>query len=352
MKVEHVDAVVPGDALGLDLAEELQSLRPFGMGNPAINVLVPAAKVSDVRPMGTGGRHVRFSVTSGGLRSRAVGFGIAPGSGSLGDDEVAPRPRRPPRGERVAGLRRATPGSALPARRRGTGSMRRHGRLQHVHLPNGRRGVVETRPGQPTRGPSPHPCELPNCRTANCSWTTATRAPSAYSATCMTTGESVLVLCADVSRRAAVLSRDLDSARFARRPVGPAVGTLRCRRVPTDATDLVLADHAGACGDAAAGGALRARVRARPPGLGSGARAAGAAAARDSCTSGWGPAEVEFTRAVVEHQHRLRAPSDRDLPGAGVPGPARVPDSAQRARRRRAPSTAGCPGRALHAGAG
>ena len=84
VKVEHVDAVVPGDALGLDLAEELQSLRPFGMGNPAINVLVPAAKVSDVRPMG-GGRHVRFSVTSGGLRSRAVGFGITPGSGALGN---------------------------------------------------------------------------------------------------------------------------------------------------------------------------------------------------------------------------------------------------------------------------
>ncbi len=84
VKVERVDAVVPGDALGLDLAEELQALRPFGMGNPAINVLVPAAKVADVRPMG-GGRHVRFTVTSGGLRSRAVGFGIAPGSGSLRD---------------------------------------------------------------------------------------------------------------------------------------------------------------------------------------------------------------------------------------------------------------------------
>ena len=38
--------------------------------------------------MGTGGRHVRFSVTSGGTRSRAVGFGIAPGNASLGKDEI------------------------------------------------------------------------------------------------------------------------------------------------------------------------------------------------------------------------------------------------------------------------
>ena len=75
VKVERVDAVVPGDALGLGLAEELGRLRPFGMGNPGVSVLVPAARVSDVRPMGEG-RHVRFTVTSGGVRSRAVGFGI------------------------------------------------------------------------------------------------------------------------------------------------------------------------------------------------------------------------------------------------------------------------------------
>ena len=56
-----------------DLAEELGRLRPFGMGNPGVSVLVPAARVSDVQPMSEG-RHVRFTVTSGGVRSRAVGF--------------------------------------------------------------------------------------------------------------------------------------------------------------------------------------------------------------------------------------------------------------------------------------
>jgi single-stranded-DNA-specific exonuclease len=39
--VERVDAVVPGGVLGLGLAEELEALRPFGMGNPQPTLLVP-----------------------------------------------------------------------------------------------------------------------------------------------------------------------------------------------------------------------------------------------------------------------------------------------------------------------
>ena len=43
----RIDAVAQGDALSLDLAEELQQLAPFGMGNPAVSLLVPAATMSD-----------------------------------------------------------------------------------------------------------------------------------------------------------------------------------------------------------------------------------------------------------------------------------------------------------------
>ena len=68
---ERVDAVVPGDALGLELAEELERLRPFGMGNPGVNLLVPAARVSDVQPMGEG-RHVALH-RHVGRRSLACG---------------------------------------------------------------------------------------------------------------------------------------------------------------------------------------------------------------------------------------------------------------------------------------
>ena len=45
----RIDAVAQGDALSLDLAEELQQLAPFGMGNPAVSLLVPAATMSDPR---------------------------------------------------------------------------------------------------------------------------------------------------------------------------------------------------------------------------------------------------------------------------------------------------------------
>jgi single-stranded-DNA-specific exonuclease len=72
--VERVDALVGGAELGMELAEELQSLAPFGRGNPGVSLMVEQARLTDVRPMGEG-RHVRFTVESGGVRSRAVAFG-------------------------------------------------------------------------------------------------------------------------------------------------------------------------------------------------------------------------------------------------------------------------------------
>ena len=73
--VQRVDAVVPGDALHLGLAEELERLAPFGMGNPEPTLLVPVARCSPTRaPMGEG-RHVAFSLAAGGARSRCVSFG-------------------------------------------------------------------------------------------------------------------------------------------------------------------------------------------------------------------------------------------------------------------------------------
>ena len=70
----RVDAVAPGDALTLSLAEELEQLAPFGQGNPAVSLLVPAALLDDPRPMGEG-RHVAFTLSAGGARSRCVLFG-------------------------------------------------------------------------------------------------------------------------------------------------------------------------------------------------------------------------------------------------------------------------------------
>src|SRR5439155_6234133 len=88
--VEIVDAVVPGDALGLELAEELDSLRPFGIGNPGVNLLVPAARVGDVRTMGEG-RHARFTIRSGGVRTSVVAFGR--GRDGIGGGSAGAEPR-------------------------------------------------------------------------------------------------------------------------------------------------------------------------------------------------------------------------------------------------------------------
>jgi single-stranded-DNA-specific exonuclease len=74
VSIERVDAVVGGDELGMTLAEELQTLAPFGRGNPGVSLMVADARFRDGRPMGEG-KHVRFTVESRGVRARAVAFG-------------------------------------------------------------------------------------------------------------------------------------------------------------------------------------------------------------------------------------------------------------------------------------
>jgi single-stranded-DNA-specific exonuclease len=83
--VERVDAVVGGDELGMQLAEELRSLAPFGRGNPAVSLMVREARFRDCRPIGEG-KHTRFSVHSHGSRTRAVAFGTG-GRLPVGEDE-------------------------------------------------------------------------------------------------------------------------------------------------------------------------------------------------------------------------------------------------------------------------
>lgn len=80
---ERVDAFAAGPELGLELAEELEKLGPFGIGNPGVNLVVPSAKITDSRPMGSDRNHLRFTVHSGGHRAAAIAFARQ----SLGCDE-------------------------------------------------------------------------------------------------------------------------------------------------------------------------------------------------------------------------------------------------------------------------
>ena len=75
ISVERVDAVVPGGALGLALAEQLGQLRPFGMGNPQPTLLVPAARLQNLTGMGEERQHARFTLVTGASRARGVAFG-------------------------------------------------------------------------------------------------------------------------------------------------------------------------------------------------------------------------------------------------------------------------------------
>jgi single-stranded-DNA-specific exonuclease len=73
-----VDAVVPGRALTLELAEELGRLAPFGLGNPPVTLLLAGCELADLQAVGRG-RHLRFRVCEGGRPvGSAVAFGLGP----------------------------------------------------------------------------------------------------------------------------------------------------------------------------------------------------------------------------------------------------------------------------------
>lgn len=84
VRTERIDAMVGGASLGLDLAEELRRLAPFGMGNPGVRLLVPSARVRDVRAMGEG-KHARFNLHSGSHKALGVAFGRS--SLGVGEDD-------------------------------------------------------------------------------------------------------------------------------------------------------------------------------------------------------------------------------------------------------------------------
>ncbi len=73
-----IDAIVPGSDLGLPLCEELARLAPFGLGNPAVMLLVDGCELSALDTVGEG-KHLRFRVRQ---RGRDAGSAIAFGFGA------------------------------------------------------------------------------------------------------------------------------------------------------------------------------------------------------------------------------------------------------------------------------
>jgi single-stranded-DNA-specific exonuclease len=78
VRLERLDALVGvgRDGIGMDLARQLESLGPFGMGNPGPRLLVPSGRLREIRPLGEEGKHSRFQLESGAGRALGVAFGM------------------------------------------------------------------------------------------------------------------------------------------------------------------------------------------------------------------------------------------------------------------------------------
>lgn len=89
-RVTEVDSVIGAGGSGIDMgtAEQLESLEPFGMGNPRPNFLIPSVRLRSVRPMGQEGKHASFDLCSGSAKVKGVGFGLASQIEQIGDVAV------------------------------------------------------------------------------------------------------------------------------------------------------------------------------------------------------------------------------------------------------------------------
>ena len=71
-----IDAIVPAGALTLELAQELDRLAPFGLGNPEPTLLVSSVEAAGAGTVGEG-KHLRFRVRQQGRDGgSAIAFGL------------------------------------------------------------------------------------------------------------------------------------------------------------------------------------------------------------------------------------------------------------------------------------
>ena len=78
--VLRVESIVKPDELTLELAEAVQALAPFGLGNPQPLFMVEDALICESRPVGKEQEHWRFALRAPGTRSGVVagiGFRLA-----------------------------------------------------------------------------------------------------------------------------------------------------------------------------------------------------------------------------------------------------------------------------------
>ncbi|MGH3138930.1 MAG: hypothetical protein ACRDQE_04285, partial [Gaiellales bacterium] len=250
---QRIDAVLAPAEASLELADELDRLEPFGLGNPGVTLLAPAAALHGVERIGDG-RHVRMAVELGGLRCGAVWFGHGSTAAELregGRFDVAYR------------LSRNEWNGAASAQM----------------LVRAVAAVVD--------GPEPVPHVNGVRAAAACGSVEDARGGGLQIATVarlIAAGEPVLILVADVVRRAGMLR-----------------GVLRPERLGSGWVEL--AEYCSADADRIAS-RFHHVVALDPPADAVGGELLAELGSRLHVHLVWGPAEVEFAREVVE----LRAP--------------------------------------------
>jgi single-stranded-DNA-specific exonuclease len=327
VRSEQLDALVGvgRDGIGMDLARQLESLGPFGMGNPGPRLLVPSGRLREVRPLGEEGKHSRFQLESGAGRALGVAFGMN-GKISKREDQAldlsielevdrwngAEQPRvvvrelYPLAGPKVDG---PTPcGDHCPAP-----DAEWWKRLEAELA-----ATAEGRPGQllDVRAPESAQREAIDRRGG---------AVVASLVELISSGEPLLAICADGGRRARLASEAADPRRFGApvpRIVCGRCGTAELEAALAGAPDagLVLADWTAIALRPRAPLAFRHVVLIDPPpseALESLARAAPEPAAIGGGPASylhlaWGPAEADLTERLFEWEWNLRA-ANRDI---------------------------------------
>ena len=323
IRMERLDALVGvgRDGIGMDLARQLESLGPFGMGNPGPRLLVPSGRLREVRPLGEEGKHSRFQLQSGAGRALGVAFGMN-GEISRREDQALdlsielevdrwngaeqPRvvvrelyplassaardPKSEPCGEHCPG-----PDSEWWARLERESDRVAEGRpgalLDVRPAESGRREAIDRRGG----------------------------ATVASVAELISSGEPVLTICADAGRRAGLAFEAADPRRFG--ASRPRIACCRCGSKELDAAlggasaGLVLADWTSVALRPGALPAFRHVVLVDPPpsqpledlAWATGEAATSGAGARSYIHLAWGPAEADLAERLLDWEWNLRA---------------------------------------------
>ena len=72
----RIDTVISGNEVNFENIEELEKLKPFGIGNATPLLLAKGVSVTNVRSVGSVGNHLSFLADLGGEKIRAIAFGF------------------------------------------------------------------------------------------------------------------------------------------------------------------------------------------------------------------------------------------------------------------------------------